>query len=270
MKETAITREHKLVIVGVIEKQFKDKFCAGFFEYDFLAGQSYLMETGASEEYDIDMPKQFEILRELASDCPSESIDISILENYYDQIFERVWDDLDYGISLTDDSDEREKIAFDIRRNAGSVYIRTTIAGIKEAKARYLEENYKVKLDKKYKLKLEFDDDFVNYHITCLPSGEVHSFHLHDGRPPQRIIKHVMGCKVGEYITKKELNQKLYPEEYKDGHWVIPKERSIKHHTFARDKELYYFFDMKGDKIAYLGDTAEGLTKEEVDNIGKK
>ena len=78
-----------------------------------------------------------------------------------------------------------------------------------------------------------------------------------------------MGCNVDKRITKEELNREIYPDEYKNNRWVIPKERSIKHHTFARDKELYYFFNMKADEITYLGDTVDGLTGEEVDDIGE-
>ncbi len=258
MEETAkFSSEQKLAIINAMDKQFKENLCAGLVGYDFLAAQDYLIETGELDEYEIDIPKQFAILEELASE--QSDIEIDFLKNDIDPNNNYVSDALHSGIALTGDSDEREKEAYTIRVVFGSVYFRTSVAGIKKARAHY----------SKCKIKLEFDDDFVNYRIVCLPGGKTYHFHLHDGRPPQKIIKYVMGCKVGERITKKKLNQEIYPKEYKDGHWVIPKDRSIKHHVFARDKELSYFFNMEANGITYLGDTVEGLTQAEIDVIGK-
>lgn len=258
MEETAkISSGQKLAIIGVIDRQFK-KNPTGLVEYDFLAAQDYLIETGEFDEYEIDIPKQFAILEELATE--QSDIEIDFLKNDIDPNNNYVSDALHSGIALTEESDEREEKAYTIRIVFGSVYFRTSIAGIKKARAHY---------SNKYKIKLEFDDDFVNYRIVCLPDGKTHNFHLHDGRPPQKIIKYVMGCKVGERITKRRLNQEIYPEEYKSGRWVIPKDRSIKHHIFARDKELNLFFKMDTNGVTRLGDTIEGLTQAEMEKICK-
>lgn len=260
MKEAAkISSEQKLAIIGAIDKQFKDNLCAGLVEYDFLAAQDYLIGTNELDECEIDIPKQFAILEELTTE--HLGIEIDFLKNEIDPNNNYISDALHRGIALTEDSDKREKEAYTIRVVFGSVYFRTSIAGIKKARTHY---------SNKYKIKLEFDDDFVNYRIVPSPGGKIYSSHLHDGRPPQRIIKYVMGCKIGEYITKERLNREIYPKEFKNGHWVIPKDRSIKHHIFARDKELYRFFNMGANGVTYLGNTVEGLTQAEVDAIGKK
>lgn len=76
MKEVdIITSGEKLAIINAIDEQFKNGNCLGFVEYNPLVAQDYLTKTGDLDEYEIDVHRQFEILRELASDRRDIEID---------------------------------------------------------------------------------------------------------------------------------------------------------------------------------------------------
>ena len=110
MKETAkFSSEEKLVIINAIDRQFKKHSCIGLVEYDPLAVQDALIETGEFDEYEMDVRKQFKILEELATD--HLGIEIDFLKNTFDPETNYVGDALNNGIVLTEDSDEREQEA---------------------------------------------------------------------------------------------------------------------------------------------------------------
>ena len=303
-EQRPVTKGEKLAIVHAIDKIFKVNLCSAFVEYKPLDAQDILVESGDLEEYEIDVRRQFAILAEIAKDdC---GIEVVILENYLDAEHEHVYDSMHRGISLTKDSDERDQEAFTIRMNLGSVYFRTTIAGIKKAKGLYSDiiEAKNVTVDTEdiivvdmntntdtdarldaeeaevieqvveaevmYDAMLVFDDDYVHYRVIYEPNGGTYYYHLQDGKPQQKIIKYLLEkCEVGERVTQRRLNKDLYPDEFSKNVWHIPKERSLKSHVFARNEVLKLFFKMEASAMTRLGEKASGISEAKAVKLGE-
>lgn len=251
MNEVAlVTREEKLAIVGAIDAQFKAQFGTGLTQYEPLDAQDYLIGTGEFDELEITVKRQFEILKALQADG-DEDIEITFFDVVVNDEDRTIVDGLHTVFCLTEESSERDEEIYNIKAMFGNIYIRTSIAGIKRARSRYSGP---------YSAELIFDDDLVHYQIICSPNIGTCHYHLHDGRPPQKIIKYMQKRAVGERVTKRKLNQELYPDDYNSDNWVLAKDRSLKDHVFVRDKELLLFYDIEASSITRLGNKATNLT----------
>ena len=256
MKETVHFTRRQKAIISVIARQFEKNRAKALLLYDPIDACSQLSETGELIELGLDIPGQFEVLRELSG--MDLSIRIDILKNDLDPESKCVTDALHNGICIDDDSNELEQEMFDIRLAFGSAYIFGTVEGIKKIKA-MCEEGYRAEL--------KFIDE-SNYYVECYREGfrKTYTFaSLHAGKRPQLIVKYAMDHKDDEdpVISKKILNEVVLK---KSGAPLIGRKESIASSIFdeASMAVLSFFFDFKTKSVCFKGYIREDLTGADI------
>ena len=238
-----------------------------FFEYDILEAMDYLKKTGELAKYNLHVVKRhFEVLQQIgqkfeAIDPKLTTCSIRFSQNEEDEDGNYVVDTMYSELRLTEDADDRLRQKYDIRVHFATVYIILDPDFAKRLKA----EN-----EGNYTIKLEFENKYLyRYKVTCIQTGKSYHYHLHDGRLPHLIIKKALehSKDANPTVTKEDLNRELYSKQYESGKWVIPEEKPIGSEIFRRHKPLKYFFDMQAQSITYLGNTAEGLSQADIDEL---
>lgn len=263
MRETVKFSDEQKAIIRAICKQFDDNLAPGLVTYDPIKAHHFMVTNGDFAKYKLNIPKQFKILEELSA-MDNIGIEVKILENEVDTEKNCVTDALYGRMCLTEESSEEDEQAFDIRVSFGSVYIQTNIDDIDWLRAQCEE----------YSARLLFNAN-GDYSVEIYSEGSLkNTYHyprLHDGKRPRIIVEYAMKpTNAGKPpLTKEELNAIL---KRKNATSISARE-SILSSVFAHEKAslavLSYFFDIQPSSIKYLGPTANGLTRIDVDILEK-
>lgn len=255
------------VILAICDQ--REKALSDFFELDPIAAVDDIRDRGLLAENKIDFIKVFEVIEFLSAIADELDIWVDIAENFLDAKSSYIEDGLRNGIMLTDESDERERLAFTLRERFGTIYIKMKAADIERLKDIFA---------RKYTLKLVIDKYCRKYKVECYNEDgtlwKTYEFRpLYDGKRPQMIVKYIIAHE-GEKCDRATLNRAMKIAVGKDGKApTIDDEESLASSIFVRNKAAQAVFEifctMLPDEIVFNGNTVTGKTKSDLAELEK-